>query len=668
MKNKKLVFNLLLGVFLGVLPFVYSKVVADPALTPRQIYLTGFVLLIGLVVFFQALRKQLVLDFSVLRSVLPITAVLFAAAVGLSLFQSILISESYYAWSKVLIEVAFFLLITCLMAWNKLDRNAVIKAVLIFIAGILVAACIQILGLLADGKDLLMNVHKINGHTANKNLLSSILFLGFPFLVNALTLNKWWKISSLILMILTVIIIGLVQTKAVFGAFAVFAVLFSSIILCSRILKKNFFSKKIAAIVLGGFVLVFCFGAAIMVKYQEKFSNTFNKSSWVIRFELWENTVKMVEEYPVFGVGANNWKINFPKYGLSNIHVKKVQDAKIVFQRPHNDFLWVFSETGIIGFIPFLGLFLVGSFYAIRILLKTTDKKDFLWAGSLLAALWGFLFISAFDFPFERIEHQILFFLILACLTALNYAYFSKQSATNSSGVIPKTIIGLALLSAVTYFSFTVAFHRYAGEEQSKKIYAANKGKKWKKVIKEVDLAKSKYYEIDPTGVPLASQKAMAYVGLEDLETALPCFQEGYRQQPYSIVTINNLASCYQRLNYFEEAEEMYLKALSISPEYEESLLNLSAVYFNRKDYRKAFEYIDQCPLWSAGPRYRMFLEGILYHVTTEIITQETDLKIIQKLKAFQAEKDKLYKIYVDSKKQEQPFESYLVKQCRTES
>jgi O-antigen ligase len=91
------------------------------------------------------------------------------------------------------------------------------------------------------------------------------------------------------------------------------------------------------------------------------------------RIALWKKTVTMIRDNFFLGVGTGNWKISLPKYSLKGL---MWNDMMRIFVRAHNDFLQVFAETGVFGFICFLGIFLCASFYAVRILKNRTEGID----------------------------------------------------------------------------------------------------------------------------------------------------------------------------------------------------------------------------------------------------------------------------------------------------
>ena len=67
------------------------------------------------------------------------------------------------------------------------------------------------------------------------------------------------------------------------------------------------------------------------------------------RMEVYQDTMGMIADYPLTGVGGGNFSAVFPQY----------EDKSAIDQRllhPESDWFWFVSETGILGFVLLLGL------------------------------------------------------------------------------------------------------------------------------------------------------------------------------------------------------------------------------------------------------------------------------------------------------------------------
>ena len=62
------------------------------------------------------------------------------------------------------------------------------------------------------------------------------------------------------------------------------------------------------------------------------------------RLMLWRDTIKIIRDFPVFGVGLGCWPEIFPKY-------RSAPWSFDFFRESHNDYLELASETGLVGFV-----------------------------------------------------------------------------------------------------------------------------------------------------------------------------------------------------------------------------------------------------------------------------------------------------------------------------
>lgn len=652
-------FSILYFCFFILLPLVYSSEIIDPVLIPRQIYLTVFVFLVGTIICYQIYLKKIPADFSFLRLTLPILFLLFIISILISLSQSIVISESIYVLSKIVIEILFFVITTYLLIHNKLDLKFLTKSIIIFSIIAVTISTYQLLTLFFSKSSFFENIQLINSTFVNKNLFTSILFLALPFILNSIVLSKPWKILSIVLFFFILMFLGIIQTKAVLIAFFIFFFMYSIFFLKykKRIETNN---KHFIKAIISGTFLVIIFAGIFVLQDKQKLSHLSSTKTVFTRLSLWDNSVQMTEENLFFGVGAGNWKINFPKYGLTKFDIKKVKDGLTTYQRPHNDFLQVLCEQGIIGLLIYVSIFITVLFYLFK-LLRNSGKEENKWLLTyLLAAITGYIFIAFVDFPLERIEHQIFLLFMISIITALYYKSFIANKISNKTTIKLNFIIILFVLPVL--FSFIICINRYLGEYHTNKLYNAHHKANWNLMIKEADRGINSYYVIDPMAAPLDWYKGVALFSLGNINDATTSFENAYCIHPYNIHVLNNLASCYVSLENHQKAEETYLKALAISSEFEEARLNLSAVYYNLKEYEKAFETIDKCDIKSVDSKYKIFLPVILNSWFDVLLSKEKDENTIKKLIDIKNSKDKILELYFESKRKNISFEVFIRK------
>jgi putative inorganic carbon (hco3(-)) transporter len=127
-----------------------------------------------------------------------------------------------------------------------------------------------------------------------------------------------------------------------------------------------------------------------------------------LRLTAWKNTLQLIRENPLLGVGTGNWKI--VELGLDN----KTSPTYTSMYKNHNDFLEITSETGIFGGLAFLALFLFPVLFFIRLIRTSTPDPG---KNLLFIPMLGLLCYSVdafFNFPADRVEMQFLFAFYIA--------------------------------------------------------------------------------------------------------------------------------------------------------------------------------------------------------------------------------------------------------------
>ena len=654
--EEKTIFDKIYFLFFIILPIIYSESIIDPVLIPRQIFLTIFILIIGITISYQVSIKKLKADFTFIKIPFFISSLGFLTFTLLSFSKSIIITESIYLFSKILTLILFLILTTYLIIQKQLSNESLIKSVVWFTIIIVAIAIYQIFNIYQSDEIFFMNVNKITSSNGNKNLLASILFLTLPFVIFSIGIRNIWGYISFILVFIILIIFWILQTKTVIIGFILFFILNIVYLL---ITKSNVIGKiRLLILVISTLILISCI-TFISIKYQNLIPDLFSGNTFKTRVLLWKNSVQMIKENSVFGVGAGNWQIYFPKFGLDKFGIGDVvANGTMTYQRPHNDFLWIFCEMGIMGIMSYLFLFLSFFYYGIK-LIKNQQGKKANWLYALfLSTIIGYILISFADFPFERIEHQIVLYTIFSIVLG-NY-YLNKKTELKPLNVKLSTF-SIALLVLVI-FLMTVSTKRYNGEYHTSQMNLAYKNSNWNKVIEEVDLANNLFYSIDPMSIPLVWYKGVALFASENINDAKIEFEKAYKIDPYNIHVLNNLASCYEKIGNHKDAELYYKKALKISSLFEETLLNLAAIYFNTKKFELAFETIDKCSVNSVDPKYRLFLKTILVTKIDSIIEHTSDKNKVQQLTLLKTDTTRLETIYFESKSALVEFEPYLLK------
>lgn len=556
-----------------------GPLILDLTLVPRFLGLALFLSLMLLAFWrrttvFEIPRHSSVFSYGVF-TVLIALSVSWSTNLGAALFDT----GKQLCFFLVLLSILYFL-----QNWPRLVSSSIYKLSVIVFYIAFVFVVFQLSGIRSLAKDQVYLISGINGH---KNLFSSFLFLNLFFLVLAYrNLNTTWRRSALWAILLSLVLIALLRTKAVYLALA--AVLPLCLILSYTGLRFNWLNKKpvmlslVLTFVLGGNLFFGMVLPQLIPKSAAVMKEADNSSLAALKLEeerlvLWEKTYVLVHQRPALGCGAGNWQVHMPDATLSGLW--RGEDLNYTFQRPHNDWLWILSENGWIGF----NLFLLTVVLLLLSLMKAlpADNKALRSNVSLsIAAITGYLIISFFDFPRERVEHGVWFSLIFG----FSLHFLGRIPAKSIRVKRPVLLLLLFVFITITY----TALLRYKGEYYTRKMLNYKMANQPAKVIKAGHTAMSFAYSLDPTSVPLYWYTGNAEVLLGNPQKAQVDFLKALRLNPYNRNVLNDLASAYVYNNDVIQAKYYYEEAARISPRFDDPKLNLAALYINAGDYKTA--------------------------------------------------------------------------------
>ena len=120
---------------------------------------------------------------------------------------------------------------------------------------------------------------------------------------------------------------------------------------------------------------------------------------------MWKSTVDLIFSSPkifLIGAGPETFPYVFQKFRESSLNYSS--EWSYILNKPHNYYLEVFSEKGIIGLLIYL-----------YVVIYTLRSKNFL----LTPALFGFYITNIFSWP--TVSTSLVFWIMLAYLNSLEY-------------------------------------------------------------------------------------------------------------------------------------------------------------------------------------------------------------------------------------------------------
>lgn len=502
---------------------------------------------------------------------------------SLSIFWAINIGDAIYESLKIGL---LFSLIQILRSFLKANKEAVYSAIAMASIFATVAAVSLSLNELAEAMrskaPLSSSIYLVKSHFGHKNMFSNWLLFLLPFNLFGLYIKtKLPRILFIIVLAFQLIMIAILMTRAVYLATIVGLILF----LIVHYKRSN---KVQAVLKYSAYSVVFVLIISIILAAFDKLPHLIDmdsqaSSSAVERLVVWSKTIDIIKDNLLLGVGAGNWKIVLPSQGVDGI--RRAITGFTVFARPHNDYLWIWSEIGSIGFLAFLSF--------IYFTLKRGFNQLFLASNSiLLLSFTGFisyLIIAFFDFPKERIESTIALAVFVAIIIVESP---NNQKEIKSSKKL-RAIIG-SIMVGLLAFSVYFAQVRIASEKNLKLALTAKDASNHLDLVKYAYAAEHIFYSGDVNGLPIRYYSGIGHFNLNQKERAVEDFKLAFVLNPYNFNVVNNIATaCFISQDYIN-AEKYYLEALNINPYFDDAKLNLAATYINTGQKEQANYYLNQ--------------------------------------------------------------------------
>lgn len=147
----------------------------------------------------------------------------------------------------------------------------------------------------------------------------------------------------------------------------------------------------------------------------ERLVSIFNPTdtSSTLRLALWESTIAMILDNPLFGIGWGSYWMVYPEYDffLNN------PAARIV--HAHNMYLHIAAEIGIPGLLVFLGIIYCHTKKAIDILGQTRNQQVAGLMLGVIAAVVGLAVNGFTDYIMFNIQMSMLFWLLNAVIISV---------------------------------------------------------------------------------------------------------------------------------------------------------------------------------------------------------------------------------------------------------
>ncbi len=490
--------------------------------------------------------------------------------------------------SKLLVFYILFRLLNFSIYQNGDLKKVLIKGIIIAFIFSFVTFIKQFIGL---DEFNYFSFYSLSGISGHKNLYSSFVFLtliGSFIGLKYLREQKGWFVIVVCTICLQVLTILVLRARAVWLAVAVsaFVYLFLSFFKSITISLKRVWIYSITGAVIGTLFFLFILPAVLnwylgQQHQTEDITEITNMGTFSERVKVWSKTYELIDDNTLWGVGNGNWKINISKYSLPEIY--KVQDLNVIFQRPHNEYLKIFSENGIIG----LFIFLFSLYFLILSLFNPNTQISQVTNRYLISGFLGFFTIMFFSFPLERTEHC----LILTFLLSIAHSSIRNNKEENKLN-ISKRLLFIPLLLCLLVLG--VFYSRYKSSYYIRKMYYERNQGNNEKVLALCDSAITSLTKVDDFSIPIHWYRGNANANLRNYKIALQDFKYAKEYNPYNANVLNDLGSAYVMNSKIDSALCFYEEATKINPRFDDAKLNLVSIYLNQGNIEMAKKWEDE--------------------------------------------------------------------------
>ncbi len=274
------------------------------------------------------------------------------------------------------------------------------------------------------------------------------------------------------------------------------------------------------------------------------------------RLLMWRRTIPLIWDNLFTGVGPGHWEFVYPNYDQGAM-VRADSSPK----RPHNDYIWIAAEHGIIAlgvFLAFLASVILAGF---RRAGKNPDERHHVVVA--VSVIVGVSVHAFFSFPKEQPQVVAVFFLMAGIAT--------RSARGRSGSAIP--VAALALL--ISTVGSVAAWRQMTFDTHYLSALIAEDRGDWH----AMNAAAARGLGRGEFRPHLRVISGRAHEKLGDLDSAEAAYKRSLVIAPYSWHAHNGLGIISKRRGSYEEAMVFYERALELSPRAHSVRVNLGSLY-----------------------------------------------------------------------------------------
>ena len=385
----------------------------------------------------------------------------------LSFIKSVNIIESIVQFSKIF--TVFFSTFNLFIIFRK-DKRYLIQLIILVNILLIVDGLVVFYDIGRYISGGLASIVDINFVYSNKNVFASAVFVKIPCALWLMIYGKnKKKLLGYVGLLCAVLSTLFLSARAFYLGLIILSVILTAFLLIKFFVLGNRQFLKVLFIyfpILIFAFLTFTFFQATLYPHEKSTYNTnieerlstvmeSKEPSRDLRLTAWRNTMQLIRENPLLGIGLGNWKIT--ELRLDN----KTSPTYTSMYKNHNDFLEITAETGIFGGMAFIALFIFPVLFFLKLIRTKSPDQEMKLLFIPMLGLFCYSVDAFFNFPADRVEMQFFFAFYIAAGIAL-YRQTKRNDKTSAGIAIPLLVFQfLVMISSVVVLSYNFISQRH---------------------------------------------------------------------------------------------------------------------------------------------------------------------------------------------------------------
>jgi len=519
--------------------------------------------------------------FLILLGLLPIW-ILISSFFSTNFYESV-------NWLYLMIVLFYYAILSSIILTKYKHRLIFIIIVLLFLWVTLLCSLFQYFNISSSltGEIIILT---FNNQYQLANYLAVIIPFLFPLILFS---HRNRLIQTFLLITLFIAIVILLLLHSIFSYIALFLGIFLMVVLVFFDKRLRASDKAIVIWLLSIPVFVLIMATFIFfILNKSILANVDLNNSMSFRVLLWKDSLRMIMHNVLFGVGEGNFRIVFPLFtsdDLWGIITKRNIDS---ISSPLNDYLRIWSETGIVGIVMFLFLIVKTIQGGIKRYFhaKGSFEKAFLLCN--LSGLFSILVLMLFSSMLDYLVLGMFLFIFIGCLNGGEVLFIKdERSKEKEFGFLQKYkfIFFIVIFLLMSIIGGIINTKKFVGE------FYYQIGEKYFEVRNYNQALIN--YKIAETYVPHSMNVYRNYGNAlkltKNYNSAIEVYRKYLNLSPNDFKTYLEVAYCYIAINNPDAELGELLKAYRIRKDSKVGI-EIGNLYYRKGEYKNAIEYYEK--------------------------------------------------------------------------